>query len=504
MKFKIKEEQTAPRFRVKPPPEKSYADIAVDMAKSAGSGIVSGIEAGATFPMQIGNFLGEGLTGLIDRAIGVPPEETARLQEEIRQSQANGIGPASVLPRISDAIGGNYDPQTTAGEYAKTWGQFMPAIVAGPGSLAKKGIAATSSALAAEGATQGLEGTQYEQFAPYASLAAALAAPMGLSALERNPLKTMRKNAPSQADVKRKKDAIYGLLERSGVKYDANEYAKMVSEADALMQKKILDPSMHPNAAAVLAKLKEGVGTSPSFEKMDSLRQFAGEATRSSAKTEPKDIYRAGLLLGKIDDFFQGAPVMTNSAIPADKVNKAAKMARELARRNILARDINEMSRKSQYYLGGAESGARNQFASYLKSPKGKMLTPAEQQAFKSVITREGLENVTHNAGSRLANIGALLAGGSTPWTGPAGLAGAAGMVGANLAARKISEKMTDKKVRDALATALAGRAKQSAAMSKAGSLKKEQIDRLLRALLSAESARVSAPQMVNSGSGAP
>jgi hypothetical protein len=119
------------------------------------------------------------------------------------------------------------------------------------------------------------------------------------------------------------------------------------------------------------------------------------------------------------------------------------------------------------------------------------MLSPAEKQAFDKVIRREGVENVLHNTGSRLAQVGTMAAGvGSIPMTGAMGpLLGGAAILG-NMGARKIMEKVTDKRVRDAMAVALAGRGAQSKALASAKTLKGEA---LVRALLATESGRSSA-----------
>ena len=75
------------------------------------------------------------------------------------------------------------------------------------------------------------------------------------------------------------------------------------------------------------------------------------------------------------------------------------------------AGQIDEMSRKADWYPSGGESGLRNQFASYGRSSGGKYLTDAEEAAYKRVIRREGPLGISHEAGSNLSTIGALSAG---------------------------------------------------------------------------------------------
>lgn len=86
---------------------------------------------------------------------------------------------------LSSVTGGasEYQPQTTAGEYASTVGEFLPGAAAfgglSPANLARFGVA---PGLASEGAGQLTEGTAAE---PYARVAAALAAPVAVSAAGR-------------------------------------------------------------------------------------------------------------------------------------------------------------------------------------------------------------------------------------------------------------------------------------------------------------------------------
>lgn len=86
---------------------------------------------------------------------------------------------------VSALTGGasDYKPQTTAGEYAGTVGEFLPGAAAfgglSPANLMKFGVA---TGLASEGAGQLTEGTVGE---PYARVAAALMAPVALSAAGR-------------------------------------------------------------------------------------------------------------------------------------------------------------------------------------------------------------------------------------------------------------------------------------------------------------------------------
>jgi len=207
----------------------------------------------------------------------------------------------------------------------------------------------------------------------------------------------------------------------------------------------------------VREELAKFQGQGMDFQDLDELERIATGVLRGNIdNTEKKFV---GDILDKITGIRKYAATSTNGSIPADMVNPLIAKAKELARRNIVAGQIDEMGRKAKYYVSGTESGTRNQFASYLKSQKGKGLSEAENAAFDAVTRREGPMNVAHMMGSRFSmpmlGIGGIAAG--NPIAGLLGIAG-------NIVARKGMELSTKKAVDNALKTVLAGRAKQNAA----------------------------------------
>lgn len=466
-----------------------FLDTATDMAKSLGSGIVKGVESAGTFPMQIGDFLAEKAISGIEALRGTDPAVVEKNKQAARQMlDERGIGPQKTFPAISEAIGGNYEPQSVAGQYSKTVGEFAPAAVAGPGKFGQKMLSTTTAGLNSEWAGQMAQ--QYWPAAePYARLIGSVVGGAVPTALAERPNKLVQSTAPSMDEVRSLKNAKYQSLENAGVKYDSYAYAQWVADLERKL--KGIDPILHPQANAVLGQIKKQVGNSPDFTTMENLRKIAGETTRGGAGISPADMDRAGVILKEIDQFYSGAPLISNGSVPAGRVASTAKEARELARRNIIGRDIEEMSRKAnQGYVSGSESGTRNQFASYMRSPKGKLLTPEEQAAFGKVVRREGLEGVLHNHGSRLAQIagtgGGIAAGAAT--ANPLIGAGVwAGTTLANMGARKLSEVATDKKVREALKVVLAGKTAQQAGTAATKQLSRDQTAALVRALLASQ-----------------
>lgn len=145
-----------------------------DVGKSVGSGLVRGVTSLADLPGQIvsgaGNLAARGLeaAGAPGMAVGM---RDAMSQTPFGSGNAVGQAADMAMPGAR-----SYQPQTTAGEYGQTVGEFLPGAALGPGgmtgNLVRYGVL---PGLASEGAGQATEGTKAE---PYARAAAAIATAM--------------------------------------------------------------------------------------------------------------------------------------------------------------------------------------------------------------------------------------------------------------------------------------------------------------------------------------
>lgn len=130
-------------------------DTLTDVAKSAGIGAAQGVMGLATLPGNI-EALGRAGINYGAKALGY---------------KDNVVDPDSYIPNYNDAkqfvegyTGKFYEPKTTAGEYARTVGEFLPGGLGG-GSLASRAARVAVPALMSETAGQITEGTPYEPFA---------------------------------------------------------------------------------------------------------------------------------------------------------------------------------------------------------------------------------------------------------------------------------------------------------------------------------------------------
>lgn len=175
-------------------PPVSAGEMAADVAKSAGIGLVQGGLGLATLP---GNLEALGRAGINAgaRLVGVEAP----------------VNPDTFLPNYNDAkkrvegyTGKFYEPKTKVGKYARTIGEFAPGAIGG-GGLAARAARVALPAVGSETAGQITEGTAAE---PFARVAGAIAG-------GRVPNVAARMATPAPADAGRA--AAVQNLQQNGV-----------------------------------------------------------------------------------------------------------------------------------------------------------------------------------------------------------------------------------------------------------------------------------------------
>lgn len=174
-------------------PEPTLTDTAKDVGASLLSGIGRGAAGIAGLPGTIQNAFDNSFSAIT--GIQAPPPSP--LSAEGLQS-----GLSTLTGGASD-----YEPQTTAGEYAGTVGEFLPGAAlggVGVGNLTRFGVV---PGLASEGAGQLTEGSGIE---PYARVAAALVAPAV-------PALAARAISPYAGAISPERQALVDALRAEGV-----------------------------------------------------------------------------------------------------------------------------------------------------------------------------------------------------------------------------------------------------------------------------------------------
>ena len=182
---------TGPWSQYQAPVPLSAGDTAVDVAKSGGIGLAKGAIGLAGMPGDLGSLISSGYDKATN-ALGINPD-TAQTVKSVAGHLAPAVpflgavaqGPTShdIQSTIEGATGPLYKPQTVPGEYAQTIGEFAPAVLGGPESLAAKvGTRVLAPAIASETAGQVSKGTPYE---PYMRAVGAVMSPAVLSGAKR-------------------------------------------------------------------------------------------------------------------------------------------------------------------------------------------------------------------------------------------------------------------------------------------------------------------------------
>jgi hypothetical protein len=426
--------------------ERSWGETFKDVGLSGAQGFLTGAEGLVGMPGDIQQLAGMGASWGAGK-LGFSPEvqEGAKSLGLPQLPTSQDVGRA-----VEGVIGPKYKPETDIGRYVGSIGEMVPAAVAGPGSLIRKGAMAIAPGVAMEG-TKDVTGGNPAAEAVAGVAATLLTAGRG-NAGTKEMLKKVGKSDKAYAKLERDVNNAYSKLRAAGIKYDTNAVDAAIADVSQLR----INPNLAPKSAGLREEFAKFAGKGMDFQDLDEMERIATTIMRSA--TDATDKMFAGQILGKIKNVRERGAFITNGSLPANEVNALVGEAKELARRRIISRDINKMKDKSEWYLSGPESGLRNQFKGYGQKNM-QNLTDAEKAAFSSVVNREGILNPLHTYGGRMTQAIGLGAGTVAGFP----VETVIGIVGSNLA-RRFMEAYTKNGVDNALKTVLAGRSAQEKA----------------------------------------
>jgi hypothetical protein len=252
-----------------------------DVVRSGAAGIGRGVIGLATLPAAADNLIRRGLmaSGVMPTAEDMQAQGApANVAQRVEYSP---LGPRSVLSAADRAVGGalTYDPQTTAGEFAGTVGEFLPGGVVAGAPM----VYGVVPGVASEAAGQMTEGTAAE---PWARLGAAVVAP-AVAQVATAPF--FNPGAVSRAvfgsgDPSQERQAAAALLERFGVPMTAGQ---RVGVEDMLRRemltnagRRIADQQTEAFTRAVLSTIGE-TATRATPDVMDAARTRIGNVFES-------------------------------------------------------------------------------------------------------------------------------------------------------------------------------------------------------------------------------
>ena len=212
-----------------------------DVLRSLGSGAVRGAIGLAETPEMAGRALRRGFQEIKQLFGGEVEQETPIFNTATGQF----LREATTLD--------DYQPRTTAGEYAGTVGEFLPAAIGGPAGLARRVGIATVAGLGSEAAGQATEGKEFE---PYARIAGALIAPYTanktLSALQKKNV-----TAPTVQTLKAEKTAAYEALKTQGVGLTDTQVKSLASDMRGVLNMDDIVLSAKPSINRALELVDE-------------------------------------------------------------------------------------------------------------------------------------------------------------------------------------------------------------------------------------------------------
>lgn len=175
-----------PRFQGVPVDAPAEPSVMEDVTRSGATGVRRGLEWTAGSLGDV-NAVNSNVARKVAEWFGASPETAETIGSIIKyMNPATALMPTTgqVKEHLSEPLlGDEYKPETTAGEYARTVGEFLPAAVAGPGSIGRRLMTqAVVPGLSSEAAGQATEGTSWE---PYARVGGAVAGAMAPSVMSR-------------------------------------------------------------------------------------------------------------------------------------------------------------------------------------------------------------------------------------------------------------------------------------------------------------------------------
>lgn len=391
-----------------------------DVAKSVGSGLVGGTTAVLGMP---GDFLNAAdqvtkpVAGwMMDRIFGQRSPEQQKAADVYRSEHpVSGVLPTSsgMNAAIENVVPGatSYEPQTTAGRFAKSAAEFVPGALTlgGARTLPQAASAAVRyglvPGLASEGAVEAThaEGTVAEPFIRTVAAIGSGGLSSRLGAAPKTPL-------PSTEEIKALSQDLYKQAEKAGLLLDNASWAPTIDDIGQVVMRAGAHPEITPQAVAALKELKKVQGISPSLQEVDQVRQIIGNVARGN---DPNERRLAGMMLDKLDSYMSS--ITSKDVLTGDK--RAVPMiaqARNLWKTKSKAETIDDLLYRAENAVGanytsaGMETALRQQFRALANNPnRMRAFSLPERAMILKVVRGAPVQNALRRWG-KLAPTGML------------------------------------------------------------------------------------------------
>lgn len=305
----FEEVSSAPAFDPSKPFDIVGPSTAEDVAKSAGTGLAKGIIAGAGATGDLANLLAKG-SKIAGDYIG------GKLGFEPSPDIAPPVLPTSsgIQSAVESQTGDFYKPQTTAGKYTQTTGEFLgnPLTYLGPGGMLAKAGTAIGAGVGSEAAGEWAKDSKYE---PLIRAIGGIVGGHGVTSVPRiTPM------------ISAERQAMTGLLDREGVPLTAGDRTGNLTlkAAESELSPGGNDAQRHAFEQAAFNRVGEQIGDRPIQGPNGAVNtmmnrvgaQFDAVANRNHVRTDPQLVQD----LHDIDTTYNSAP-NTPSLYPQETVN---------------------------------------------------------------------------------------------------------------------------------------------------------------------------------------
>jgi len=280
-------------------PEPTPSTVA-DVAKSGGVGFAKGAIGVAGLPGDIQSILHRHnpFDWLAQRYAEAYPEQAAKnraLAEKVgRGSDIGEMRPptsSEIQHGVEGVTGKFYEPQTTAGQYAETIGEFAPAVVGGGEALVPRLIKrAVVPGAASEAAGEATEGTSLE---PWARAGAGIIGQHSVGQFEtmlRRPA-----TVPTIDDLYNAADQGYNNARGYGVEIDRQHVSRLADDILSDLDNDGFRNANAPKTFSALEELKNPTGANVRIDDIESVRKALRRAGKGMTAGEDREASRRSI-----------------------------------------------------------------------------------------------------------------------------------------------------------------------------------------------------------------
>lgn len=463
------------------------ADPALDVMKSAGSGVAKGALNVLGAPGDIGSMVSRGA-----QAIGVPESVrnaagTAMSALPMTRPFARGATSQDLQNQVEQVTGEFYKPQTTAGKYAHSVGEFVPGALI-PATKLGRVANVVAPGVASEAAGQATEGTAAE---PYARAGAALLGGAAASRIGRVNPSTMQRAAGTAderiAEVQQAAERGYQSPAIGAVEFRPGVVDALSNTVTRQLDRARFNDRLAPQTRGILDDLRNPVnGSAHTIEDLQTARQQL--STIAGNFGNPTEQAAASRAIEAITNYIGRMPQSHLARGNAAEATEAWNTARSNYASAKTAQKVQDKLYAAEQQAASANSGAnvgnasRQKLRAMLTNPKqGRGLTEAEGTAIEQTVQGSRLANALRTGGNLLGGgggLGALLTGAvGGAAAGPVGLALPAVGRALKMAGDSVTRQQANR-----IVDAILERAPETAAIQQRG--QQAISDRKLRALV--------------------